>query len=159
MIVVGLDISSKSTGWAILKNGHFYARMEKDCGLIIIPDKYKPAEKLVFFRDKLERVVSGIDISCIVLEDVYLRNVTTIKVLSRFAGVACELIKRQCSIEPVIVPTKALRKSLGTQDKEEVFNLIKEKYNLTFWEFDTHNDITDAIVAALYANNMYRGRK
>ena len=156
MIVLGLDVSSSSTGWSILKHGRFYNREGKDYGIIVPSKKLKPAEKLDYFRSHLCKVLRSVPDKVVIgIEDTFLRrNVNTLKILSRFAGVAMQSCWEVCGVEPIIVPVKELRTVWGTQDKEEIFNLVVEKYSLNDWEFKLHNDITDSIAIAFYLNSI-----
>lgn len=155
-IVLGLDVSSTSTGWAVIKSGRFYKREGIDYGWIKPSRKYSLVEKLDFFGDSIEEVVFKVSPDYIGIEDIFLsRNVKTLKVLGRFSGVALRDSYRESGIIPKIVQVREARaKITGTQNKIEVFNFVKKKYKLHDWEFDSHNDITDAIVVALYVGKI-----
>ena len=89
MIVLGLDLSSVRSGWAIIKNGRFYNRLDIDYGFISPPKKFSAGEKLTYFREILIEVLSRNIIDIICLEDVFaLRNVNTLKVLCEYRGIA-----------------------------------------------------------------------
>ena len=149
-IFLGLDISSKSTGYAVVSNGK-WKRAEKYFGLITPPEKILPGEKLTYFRKELIKVILKTTPTHIFIEDVFGgRNITTTKTLSRFAGVAIQSCFEIYGVEPTIINTSTVRSFLKSgQKKEEAFSFIVSKYKLD-WGFNTHNDITDAIMLALY---------
>jgi len=154
MVVLGLDISSSSTGWAILKRGRFYKREGIDYGWIRPSLKFTLAKKLSFFRENLVTLLETLRPEIVVIEDVYyFRNPKTLKLLSRFSGVAVEAVKTTLGIDPMIETVKSIRTILGPQDKEEIFSAAIKKFKLTNWKFKTHNDIIDALIAALYGSN------
>ena len=100
MIVLGLDVSSSSTGWAILKNSRFYKREGKDYGIIAPPKKLGPAEKLDYFRTHLGRVLKSVPDKVVIgIEDTFLfKNPKVLKILSRFAGVAMQSCWEICGV-------------------------------------------------------------
>ncbi len=155
-IILGLDVSSSSTGWAVLKNGRFYKREGVDYGWIKPKKTYLLHEKLNYFKLELEKVMEVAYADAVGIEDVFLsRNVQTLKILSRFSGVAVETVYSYLEKNPpYIVQVKAARAQWGTQDKEEVFNMVKNKYKMDEWVFKKHNDITDALSIALYVSSI-----
>jgi Holliday junction resolvasome RuvABC endonuclease subunit len=151
MKILALDVSSKSTGWFITK---------KSCGIISPPPKESQENKLVYFRTEVYKLIEKYKPDVVVIEDTYFRtNTHTLKVLSRFAGVAMEAAGSHNIKVEFITATQARKYCCGTQTgsfkKEEVFNYFVNKYNLSDWNFNDHNDITDA--AAL--NWGYREKK
>ncbi len=149
VIILGLDVSSSSTGFAVLRDGR-WNKSKASYGMIKPPRKLPLGEKLVYFRDELEKVIKKISPTHIVIEDVFRgRNAKTVKLLSRFSGVTVELCRRLSKKEPTIVNALQARTCIGVRKKEEAFSIITERYNLD-WNFNKMNDITDAIVLALY---------
>jgi Holliday junction resolvasome RuvABC endonuclease subunit len=153
MIILGLDISSSCTGWAVLKRGRFYKRVDLDYGWIKPKAKLSPAKKLNFFRQELKKIIEIVKPDLIIAEDVfYYKNPKVLKILSRFQGVAMESIYNDFEIEIFTVAVTELRSIFGTQAKENIFNIIKEKFKLDpTWEFSEYNDITDAIAVSYFA--------
>lgn len=145
MSVMGLDVSTKSTGWFISK---------RSLGLITPEASASLEDKLCYFRDELVKLLDRYKPEVVVIEDTYLRfqNPHTLKQLARFSGVAIEACARSGAKVELITATQARKNCCGKQGKDfkkpEVFKYFKEKYDLTSWEFDTHNDISDA--AALH---------
>ena len=92
-VVLGLDVSSTSTGWAVLKNGRFYKRENIDYGWIRPHRGYGLLDKLDYFAFELDRVLNIVEPLTVGIEDVFLsRNVKTLKVLSRFSGAAIQTV-------------------------------------------------------------------
>jgi Holliday junction resolvasome RuvABC endonuclease subunit len=146
---LGLDISSVRTGWAIIKNGRFYKRLGKDYGTIVPKPSFCPGEKISFFRKELLAVIKEVGPDLVGIEDVFFyRNINTLKVLSRFSGVALELIYSVLKKEPIYIQVKEIRATFGTQDKNDIFKTMIDKYKIDNWSFDTHNDVADALVIA-----------
>jgi crossover junction endodeoxyribonuclease RuvC len=155
VIILGLDVSSKKTGWAILKNGRFYKRENIDFGTIETPSSQPISKRLVIFRDALESILVRSKPDTIVIEDTFFsKNIATLKVLVRFSAVAQELSNRLLSIDPILISARQARTIMGSQDKEEVFKIIVNKYKLNTFKFSTHNDIADAIVLTLHVNSL-----
>ena len=151
MSVMGLDVSTKSTGWFISKRA---------MGLITIDPAASLEDKLCYFRDELVKLLEKYRPEIVVIEDTYLRfhNPLTLKQLARFSGVAIEACARSGAKVKLITATQARKNCCGKQGKDfkkpEVFKYFTEKYELTSWKFDEHNDISDAwALAASYKNN------
>jgi Holliday junction resolvasome RuvABC endonuclease subunit len=120
-VILGLDVSSVSTGWAILKNGRFYKREGVDYGTIKTTNKDSMSKRLSVFRDELESILVGNKPDIIIMEDTHLSKfVNTLKVLVRFGAVAQEISWRTLNIDPILVQVKLARTVIGSQDKEEV---------------------------------------
>lgn len=149
MKLMALDVSSKSTGWVV---------SPKKYGLITPSDKLSLVEKLSFFRDELQKLLVRYKPENVVIEDNYLRfnNVSTLKTLARFQGVAMEICHREGAAVSTITATEARKHCCGKQGKDfkkpEVFRYFKDKYKKDEWVFDDHNDITDAF--ALYWSHV-----
>ncbi len=147
MKILGLDVSTVSTGWFITK---------RSCGIIKPSKKLSFEEKLVFFRVELIKLLKKYKPEIVVIEDAYYRpgfgNIHTLKQLVKFAGVAMEAAA-SLEIAVTILTASAARKNCcGKQEgrfkKEEVFKYFVEKYSLEDWTFNKHNDITDAMALA-----------
>jgi len=134
MIFLGLDISSVSTGWAILS-----ATSQDDVVLIAFGEidlsKFKkkkfPLEYVVKLHDLLYDILNKYkpDIAC--FEDTYVKNALTIKSLARMRGI-CELTCLKCGITNIqILKTLSLRKNVfgkGNLKKEEVCLIIEKRF-------------------------------
>jgi Holliday junction resolvasome RuvABC endonuclease subunit len=158
MIVLGLDVSSTSTGWAVLKTGRFNKKEGTGYGWIKPPSKYSLGAKLSYFSNELHIIINNTHPDIIGIEDVFLgfKNVSTLKVLSRFSGVAIESVYTLLGQDAKILQVKEIRKALGAQDKQKAFDIISKKYKLTEWTFDKHNDVTDALAVAFCVNMLIK---
>jgi Holliday junction resolvasome RuvABC endonuclease subunit len=144
MKILGLDISTKSTGWFITK---------RSCGVIAPSTSLTFNEKLVVFRMELDVLLDKYRPDLVVIEDAYYRpgfgSIYTLKALVKFAGVAQELCTSKDIGVEIITATAARKHCCGKQEspfkKKEVFNFFKEKYVLEDWKFEKKNDITDAM--------------
>lgn len=155
--ILGLDISSVSTGWAYINNGRFYGKdpsKEKYCGLIKTSSKDSLPKRLTLFRESLVEVYRQVYPDIIYIEDVHVINVRTAMMLSRFSGVALEAANSELGISPELVKVTMVRSKLGTQgsSKENAFDYLVNKFKLEKYEFSKHNDITDALALALYGH-------
>jgi Holliday junction resolvasome RuvABC endonuclease subunit len=140
MKILALDISTKSTGWFVSKEA---------CGLIKIEPELELSQKLVQFRKVLIKLLMEHKPKVVVIEDVHYRrgfsNIHTVKLLSKFGGVASEAAASK-KAKVVLLTATAARKSLGLEGKvtkEDVFNYFNTTHSLG-WSFKEHNDITDA---------------
>lgn len=158
MKVLGLDVSTKSTGWFITK---------PSCGIIAPDPKLSFNEKLVVFRNELDRILTKHKPDMVVIEDAYYRpgfgNIHTLKALVKFAGVAQELCASKGIPTEIITATAARKHCCGAQEgkfkKQEVFNFFKMKYNLDDWTFNKHNDVTDAMALSWGYREIQRVKK
>jgi len=158
MKIMGLDVSTKSTGWFITK---------PSCGIIAPDPKLSFEEKLVVFRAELGTLLTKYKPDLVVIEDAYYRpgfgNIHTLKALVKFAGVAQELCASKGIQTEIITATAARKHCCGTQEgkfkKPEVFNFFKTKYNLDDWTFQKHNDITDAMALSWGYREIQRVKK
>ena len=158
MKVLGLDVSTKSTGWFITK---------PSCG-IIAPDPSLSFEgKLVYFRVELGKLLDKYKPDVVVIEDAYYRSgfgsIHTLKALVKFAGVAQELCASKGIQTEIITATAARKHCCGAQEgpfkKKEVFNFFKTKYNLDDWTFQKYNDVTDAMALSWGYRELQKTKK
>ena len=149
-VILALDVSSSSTGYAIMKRGR-WTDSKNSFGFVKTESSMTLGTRLVSFRNQIEEIIDSVNPTHIIIEDVFNgRNVKTMKLLARFNGVAVELSKRKLGNDPTVVLTSSVRSFLKCgRSKEEAFNYICDRYNLD-WKFTKYNDITDAICLALY---------
>lgn len=151
--IISLDISSRSTGWCYMVKNNL-----KVHGIIETRRKDNTEAKLNDFKRQLGKVFKKFNPSHVVIEDIYYaNNPVTFKVLSYFTGVARELCYAMLGIEPFMVTTGTVRGYFGIkkrgEGKEIAFNMMKDLYELKDFNFDDHNDVTDAIAQGLYYYN------
>lgn len=146
MQILSLDISSVSTGYAILFNDKVVKT-----GAIETNPKNKYGKRLYDFEMELTNIIVRERPSIVFVEDIFKgRNMTTFKTLSMFRGVAINVIYRLTSQEPVSIMASKAREIVGIKnDKKEAFNFVIEKYGFKNFKFEKDNDITDAVVLGL----------
>lgn len=153
-VILALDVSSSSTGYAIFRNGR-WNKSTASFGLVKIPSKHLLGKRLVIFRDAIAAIIDKVQPDIIIIEDVFSgRNIATMKLLARFNGVAVEVSRRHLKCEPIIALTTKVRSFLECgRKKEDAFKYICTRYNLK-WKYSKMNDVTDAICLALYAHGL-----
>lgn len=164
--ILSFDVSSVSTGWAYLLDGKLQGfGAIKPSGTLIV-------NKLIDFSDKVKIVLEQIKPSTVVIEETYMKNVKTLKVLMQFIGVL-QLLCGEYAY-PIFTYPASVRSMFKLKGKEEVFDYIKNKYqqelskcifedtistktkvakNYVKDNLIVANDISDAILQALYVYN------
>lgn len=95
MKILGLDISSNSTGWAVLDDDTVV-----DFG--VIKTSGKDVAKIVDFYSQLVNILSDHDdIDWVGIEDTYVQNIVTTKLLAAYHGVAWLVIGTRYKIYEV----------------------------------------------------------
>jgi Holliday junction resolvasome RuvABC endonuclease subunit len=151
MVVLGLDISSVSTGWAILTDGPTL----KDYGRLELSSKKSIKERIYLFSILISQILDIHHPDIVVIEDTYIaKNPSTSKLLNKFAGVAIYSCVQKLGADAKIamvypVSVRAAIFPKKKVDKKDIFCYIKDKYKLNL-EFKFDNDITDAIAVAMY---------
>lgn len=148
--LLALDISSKSTGWAIFTDGKL-----AEYGLIKVDPKNGWAFRLSAFAMQLRSILEEHQPDHVVIEDIYRGpSALTFKVLAFFHGVAYQLISDTLYLEPeligVLTARSALAKEAGVsvcRTKEHAFFIMNSTLKLDF-DFDKDNDIADACALA-----------
>lgn len=164
-VVLGLDLSSASTGYAVLDG---YGTV-LEYGLIKLKHDTH-GERLVEFEIQLLSVLHKWNPTLIVIEEVWRGpNPKTFKILAYYHGVAQKVIYGWNRSNAVyLMPTEARamvgekyrvklvgkkkkkgKKAKGKDSKELAFNFVKKHFDYKDFTFKTHNDITDAIVLGL----------
>lgn len=142
MISLGLDISQKSTGWAVLDDAQLV-----DSGILDFSKDDRLSDNLVLlsrFISTITKTYPGIEIICI--EDTFFgKNIKTLKLLTRF-GAAAIIGARSSAPDATIIllAVQSIRSALfpGRKvDKQDVYSYICIKYGLS----GIPDDITDAI--------------
>ena len=150
-VVLSFDVSSVSTGWAVIKNNKPIAY-----GKITIEKCKSLSEKLFFFRTEVILLICKYKPTDVVVEDTYLLNVKTLKTLMQFIGILNESYFNLYNKTISIVSPNTVRSKFKLKGKEAVFNFIESKYSLGL-DFDCGNDITDAILQGLYYYKFLMG--
>jgi len=165
-IVLSLDISSRSTGHAVFKNGKL---LKRSLGTIATKAKTH-GERLEFFEESLWALIDKYQPTLIVVEDIwYGRNLKTFRILSYYHGIVHKVSWQHNNELPLILgtsevrsligqefdinlmPSKKIRLQMGIEktSKELTFDFIKNKFKFKDYVFKTHNDITDAVAICL----------
>ena len=148
MRVLGLDLSSQCTGWAVLEDGLTL----KDYGILDFASAPSKKEKLLLFEGMLSTVLNKHKpFDSIIIEDTFFgKNILTTKILNKFSGVAVvTCFKHSPTSVIALIPVAALRSTIFPKqkvDKEYVYRYICDRYKLT----NVKNDVADAIVAASF---------
>lgn len=152
--ILGLDVSSASTGFCIFNKGRL---LKSSLGTINPNSKDCYGARLKFFKDELVKLIRKYKPDKVVMEDIFKgRNIKTFKTLAMFRGVCFITVFEEMGCDPIcVMPTEA-RKLVGVKGtaKEDGFGFAVKKYKLNDFDFDTHNDITDAIVLGLSGHEM-----
>jgi Holliday junction resolvasome RuvABC endonuclease subunit len=157
MIILALDISSKSTGYAVLQDD---LPIADGYGLICPSPKFTIGAKLVYFQNEVVALITKFKPDVIVTEQIFRGpNTATFKVLSQFSGVALKTIFEQIGREPEMMLAVEARSCLGVRyKKEEAFEDLTSKFNLQHFDnFEQHNDIVDAFALAFAIVEIRKG--
>jgi len=149
--ILSFDVSSVSTGWAFLFGGKL-----QEFGVIQPQKAFRLQEKLCWFKGEVNSLLRIYEPDYILVEEVYLKNVKTLKVLMQFIGVINLECFQEASEEPLFLSPQTVRSMFGLKNKEEVFEFIKKKYKVKFKniKFEDGNDMSDAVLQALYWQNV-----
>jgi len=145
--ILSFDVSSVSTGWSFI-----LGETLQEFGIITPSKNYRLQEKLYWFKNEVNALFKIYFPDYVLVEDTYLKNVTTLKVLMQFIGV----INLECFFELgqdiVFLSPNTVRSHFKIKTKEDAFNLIKNKYKIKLknYSFETGNDISDSILQGLY---------
>lgn len=169
MRILGLDISSASTGWAVLDDGVLLSR--DNVGLIKFKAKQPHGERLVGFEARLREIITQFKPDLIAIEDLYLSftNPRVSVVLAYYHGAAKKVVWDLMGVEPIVETATNFRKVLGAKygvnllpgkkeklatgkdSKHLTFELIQKIFGLDDWTFSAYNDKADALCVGLAA--------
>ena len=151
--ILSFDVSSVSTGWAFMFHGKI-----REFGTIEPPKSYRLQEKLYWFKSASNVLFKTYFPDYVIIEETYLKNVKTLKVLMQFTGVLNLECFLELGAEPLFISPQTIRSYYELKTKEDVFEYVKNKYKVKLkkYTFETGNDITDAILQALYWNDALK---
>lgn len=146
--ILSLDISGSSTGWSFLSSK---AKVYK-FGTIKTKNTMALAERLTLFRNELKDLIFKYKPEVILIEDTFVgRNPAVNKLLSKFGGVAEQLVYECLEVSPVIISNKTVKAFFCVKKKEQLFEVIS---SLLDWSddcsFKEYNDMSDAIAQLMY---------
>jgi len=130
MRILGIDISSKSTGWALIESDKLV-----EFGKINPTGKMTSAQKLCLFGIELKKIIEKHKPDNIAIEDVVqVKSVSVVKILARFNGVAIVEAYRFLQRDPTLFEPTKWKKMIddcsGSSKKCEIQLAICKKYNL-----------------------------
>lgn len=144
MKILSFDVSAASTGWAFTDGKKF------KYGFIKTSPKNSRPERLTIFREEIVKLLKKLKPSHVVMEDLfYGLNPKTLIILAKFAGIVEECCNSVANIEPHIMHTNTVKAYFKVKNKENVFNCVKDIFELKDFTFKKHNDLTDALAMLL----------
>lgn len=150
---LGLDPSTKSTGWAIVNQQGELIDYGKICPTDN-KDAITPAEKIhMQYKEITELLINKYPITKVLCEDQYFgSNIDTLKQLSRITGMVL-LVSAQYNVPVELIYPSSWRKVFhgsGKAKKSETLRKVNEMFGLDL-KLTKHNDISDAIGIAMSA--------
>ena len=130
MKILGLDVSSISTGYCIINN----ERLSKSkCGLIQPNPRKSYGERLYTFETQLREIILKYKPDEVILEDIFKgRNIKTFKSLAMFRAIAIKTVYEELGIDPISLMASEVRALIGIKNtKEDAYDFIIKKYKLT----------------------------
>ena len=146
--VLSLDISGSSTGWSVATIGSENLQF----GTIITSASDCLAKRLTIFRGALLKLFKAHKPFIIVMEDTFVgQNPAVNKLLSKFGGVAEQLVYEFLKAPPIIVSNKTVKAFFSVKKKDALFDVV---HDLCGWgpdkTFKKYNDISDAVAQLWY---------
>lgn len=129
-LIMGVDISSKSTGWALIQGDNLV-----EYGKINPTGKMTNAQKMNLFQVELRKIIESKQPNEIAIEDVIqVRSVSVLKLLARFNGIAIIEAYRQLQKDPTLFEPARWKTfvdgCIGSSKKCEVQLAVCRKYGL-----------------------------
>jgi len=145
--ILSFDVSSVSTGWSFFRLGKL-----ESFGTITPLKEYRLQEKLYWFKTEVKSLLRIFNPYYVIIEQTYLKNVTTLKVLTQFIAMVNIECFTEIDIEPIFISPQTVRSHFGVKTKEEAYEYVKNKYKVKFkhYTFETGNDITDSVLQGMY---------
>lgn len=146
--VLSLDVSGSSTGWSFISS----TSRKKYFGTIKTSNKDCLAKRLTIFRKELCKIIKKYKPTIILLEDTFVgRNPAVNKLLSKFGGVAEQLVYEFLKAPPIIISNKTVKAFFCVKTKEALFDVIR---SLCAWDsvmtYKKYNDVADSLAQLLY---------
>lgn len=147
MRVLGLDISSVATGWAIVDEGKVVVK-----GVINLDPKLSPGAKTWYLHHQVETMIILYKPDELAVEDVFLKiNYATTKILSRLAGAIQELWYGTSGKEVIFyyAVTARSQADLGVKPaspKEQIMEAVNKKFK--FRPAIVDDNVADAVLVA-----------
>ena len=149
MKFLGLDIATK-TGFALLDESGII-----EYGKVGLNPKQTHIERFQDFRQQIKDLVLRLQPDVIILEDTYSKFVATTTYLNRLGGIAIGVLPDK--IKLIIGRVSTMRSQLvHKQTKEAVFEWAVAEFKLDDLDFKKDNDITDAVLLAVWGMSDYK---
>ena len=157
MKILGLDVASIDTGWAVLDFPGDGPPSLLDRGIIHQPSGWKVGKKLFHFTAALEAVVQSSQPDEVVVERPFIKNRTAVEAIYKFHGAVSLVVYTVMEKEVIDMAVDKIRSRLGVSVKRKkggpkidpkapVLKIVNEKFDLELTEKEY--DISDAIAAA-----------
>jgi len=143
-----LDISGSSTGWSFVTT-----HSSKYCfGTITTSANDCLAKRLTVFRKALKNIFTEYKPNIILIEDTFIgKNPAVNKLLSKFGGIAEQLVYEFLKTAPIIISNKTVKAFFCVKTKEALFEVV---HDLCSWgdliSYKKYNDIADAMAQLWY---------
>jgi crossover junction endodeoxyribonuclease RuvC len=148
MIILGLDVSSACTGWAIIEDETLIAFGEIQ--LSAFKKKKEPLKWMKILYNEIAVICDKYNPQKVFIEDTFVRNALTIKTLARARGVA-EIACLNSGITFIAVRTAShIRKTVlgeGNLKSEQICSILEDRYSQPIKTKGL--DAADAILVAL----------
>ncbi len=155
MLILALDVSSKSTGWSVILDG----KLTDGYGLISPNKKFSQGAKLSFFREQIKTLYYKYNPDLVIVENIFCGiNKISFRCLAEFRGVAFQTLFEITGRDPYSIMAVEARKIMGVgTKKEDAFSGIVNKYNLIGFDFEKDNDIVDSFCLGLAYQKILDG--
>ena len=150
MRVLGLDISTVATGWAIIDNGKLLKH-----GVIKIDADLNDCEKYFYVTQSVATLLKIYKPNELAIEDTFfLKNVNSLKVLNRVAGQIMYVWYVVSRTEPYFYMAVSARKAIpdlkGNAQKDEVTMAVNKTFKKGNMRQITDHNEADAVVMAIH---------
>ena len=147
MLLLGLDIATYKSGWAVLNVGDGPLELVS-YGLIDLPTKksVKLGQRLHLFREHLQAIIVEHEPDRVVIEDAHIRFIKSAKSLLKTHGIALGIVWQLLQKEVSYIQPAKIRGILGCKDKTGARLAVNERFELELTE--EQEDISDAIATA-----------
>lgn len=149
--VMGIDLSKFSTGIAVINDKDEILFLNK-----IAPKGNRDKYVLLDFVIAFKHILDVYKPSKIIMEDIYLKNnkgrLGSFTSLAKQHGIVLTILTLY-DLEVNYIHNMSAKSYLGCRNKEQVFEKICKMYNLHWFDFEKHNDLTDALALALNRKN------
>jgi Holliday junction resolvasome RuvABC endonuclease subunit len=147
---LSFDVSSVSTGWAVISEKSEIVSSGK---IVPMSTDIDMTEKLFYLRQMVICLLHLYEYpKTILIEETYMKNVTTLKVLSQLIGVVRETCYEFANTKPIFISPNSVRSFFKVKGKEEAYEYVVKRFKKQFKHstFEDDNDITDSILQGLY---------